>query len=146
MRVLEWIKWFFWGSWHGESVSAFDVRRAAQSSAPQVEVGGFRFPRWLLWLMTLVVILLIVFMVLQWFGIILTTQGSISTRSGLVSAGACTARDQANRLYIAVDCLVSACFGDQLVLRLLATLLLVVVGFIVGWVTRGWKIEKEAEQ
>ena len=36
------LKWILWDRWHGESVSAFDTKRASQDEAPGLNLGFVR--------------------------------------------------------------------------------------------------------
>lgn len=137
MNVLQWIKWILWGWWHGESVSAFDVRRATQGSAPEVQVGSLRIPRWLIWALVVIVFLVLLVVLFRMLGIVLTTENALATQAGaLVNLNACIVREQATgRVFVAVDCLVRQ--GAGAFSFTLAVGLAFLVGVATGWFGRG---------
>ncbi len=142
MRIFEWLKWLLWESWHGESVSAFDVRRTTQSDSPEVQVGSPRIPRWLIWVLVVSIVVASTVLALRLFGVVITTTQEPATRQSGVfeSVSACVVRERGSgRTYVAVDCFMRAC-ADWLWTQVTAVLVFIVafaIGFAVGWKSRG---------
>lgn len=145
-KVLEWLRWFFWGRRHGESVSAFDVRRATQNAAPDVEIAGLRIPRGLVYaLVAIVAIGVIVFLVSRLGGAVFTTtRNPVFTASGFETLSSCVVRETASsRTYVAIDCL-----GDVVADWLWAqvpAVLVFAVGAVFGWWLRGLREKSRKE-
>ena len=148
MKIFEWLKWLVWGSWHGESVSAFDVRRTTQSDSPEVRIGGLRFPRWLIWLLVAIALIGLTVSALRLFGVVLTVEDEVygyGMSQVYDPVSACVLREKATgRTFVAIDCLISYSarwlwFQAPAVFIFLSGLLL---GFIAGWIARGMRKEE----
>lgn len=148
MKILEWLKWLVWGSWHGESVSAFDVRRTTQSDSPEVQIGRLRFPRWLIWLLVALLVVALIVLALRVAGLVLTTSSALANgQAGVFNPiDACTVKEQATgRMFVAIDCLLRNCW-EWLWTQVPAFLVFgvgLVVGFVIGWNARGMKRKEE---
>lgn len=151
MSFTDYLRWLVWGWWHGESVSAFDVRRTTQNQSPGFQIGSLRVPRWLVWLLAIVLILVLIVIALRLFGLVLTTQKTLEEQATLTLINHCTAIEPATgRRFIAIDCLVSEMAASvahsqavSSIIGIVLYLLSLVMAFIAGWIIRGTR-DKEA--
>lgn len=131
-KISDFVRWLFWGWWHGESVSAYDTKRALQANAPVFEIGSLRIPRWVLYLIGVIVLLgLVLFLVFSVGKITLVSEAGLS-HAGLTPAGRCYATDSAGRFYVALDCMMRAVTPGDVV----GPIILFAIGFACGYVTR----------
>lgn len=134
------LRYWLWDRWHGVSVSAFDERRALDSSTPDIEIGGARIlPRRVIQLLIVVLTVIAVGGLVLWIGRITPTTTRALEQISRTSA--CTGADSTGRIYIALDCLLlqMAQFLATQAPVFIILALTYAAGFFHGWMRWGRK-------
>lgn len=135
-KIYNWLKWFFWDSWHGREASAYEITRTWDPFAPVLELGNIRIPRWVVFVLLAFILAIALVVVVGWLArISFVSQDTLVAQTG---TDGCLANIE-GRVYIAADCLLRA-YGNTAA-DIAIILLVFIIGCVVGYLVRP-KIEE----